>query len=63
LFTLGTKLPEELVNSPHMRAALEKHKKMSAEKQKALKKSKKKWDDENPNQKTLLEILTKRKRK
>lgn len=63
----GTKLPDELVNSPYMQSALDKDRKQKAERDKLCKK--RKWTDDNlipgeernVTQKSLLDILRKKK--
>ena len=57
----GTKLPEELVNSLDFRKVLENPNKKDIEKTKALKRNKSL--NEDINQKSLLEILTKHPRR
>lgn len=56
----GTKLPDELLHSPYLQTANERRAKANAEKEKQLKR--KKWDDRELNQKSLLEILTKKRK-
>ena len=56
----GTKLPDQITNSPYLQKSKEKEKKSNVEQEKSLKR--KKWDEQVVNQKSLLDILLKKRR-